>query len=614
MNTFSKSLAALLLAMTCLSALAEVPDRVGRIANVAGEVQFYSEGGQGWTMADLNAPVSSRNSLSTGPDGRAELRFGNAAATLGANTQLDVQVLDDESFKARVARGSVSFRFATLESGESFDVTASTARYKFLQPGRYRVDAEEASSSLSVLTGLANAILPSNDVVVGAGKTLRVNGASYQFAEARPSALDELAAQRDDALRTSQATRYVSPQMTGFEDLDANGRWDSDPDYGAVWYPTTYVSSDWVPYRDGRWSYVAPWGWTWIDAAPWGFAPFHYGRWVRIGSFWAWTPGTYTKRPSYAPALVGFIGGTPGASISLGVRPALSWYPLPPWETYRPAYPHHSRHLSNLNNFRLREAPSSGWKHVDNQKISVNQYHGRTEVPHAAFVESRRLGRADLAPTMRGSAPHANEQTTLPLPSTGRGHGEVGEIRPQQAQRQEPAERGRRSPGPGESTTHWPPTKQFEPPVTSAPGSSPTQPARWRGDDSRREPNAVRPELPPTPPEALPGVVKRPEAWQRGSGSVPGVESHSEPAPRQNRFDAGRLNARPEMHNAAPPVVTPSPMRVEPPATRQEPRMDFQSRSPARTAEPPHESKREQDKERPGGSERGRAQGEGRGR
>ena len=53
--------------------------------------------------------------------------------------------------------------------------------------------------------------------------------------------------------------------MPGGEDLAQYGSWSDSPDYGQVWYPQ--VAPDWVPYREGRWAYVAPWGWTWVDNA-----------------------------------------------------------------------------------------------------------------------------------------------------------------------------------------------------------------------------------------------------------------------------------------------------------------------------------------------------------
>src|SRR5204862_4667529 len=97
-----------------------------------------------------------------------------------------------------------------------------------------------------------------------------------------------------------RATAYVSPQMVGYADLDEYGTWQSTPEYGPVWYPTV-VAADWAPYRDGYWTNVGGFGFTWVDAAPWGYAPFHYGRWARVGGRWGWCPGTFVARPRWAP-------------------------------------------------------------------------------------------------------------------------------------------------------------------------------------------------------------------------------------------------------------------------------------------------------------------------
>ena len=123
--------------------------------------------------------------------------------------------------------------------------------------------------------------------------------------------------------------------MVGAAELDQYGTWSQVPEYGAVWYPTA-VEPDWAPYRNGYWADVGAWGPTWVDAAPWGYAPFHYGRWVFVGSRWGWCPGTYVARPLWAPALVGWTGG-PGWGISLNVGgPVFGWVPLAWGEPYRP--------------------------------------------------------------------------------------------------------------------------------------------------------------------------------------------------------------------------------------------------------------------------------------
>jgi hypothetical protein len=135
-------------------------------------------------------------------------------------------------------------------------------------------------------------------------------------------------------------SRYVNPEMTGAEALAGHGAWRVEPTVGAVWYPTT-VALDWAPYRYGRWVWVSPWGWTWIDDAPWGFAPFHYGRWLFLGGRWGWVPGPVAVRPCYAPALVGFYGragvAQAGWALSSGAD-VVGWFPLAPGEVYRPSY------------------------------------------------------------------------------------------------------------------------------------------------------------------------------------------------------------------------------------------------------------------------------------
>ena len=108
----------------------------------------------------------------------------------------------------------------------------------------------------------------------------------------------------------------------------------STRDYGPVWFPTDL---EWAPYRFGHWSWIAPWGWSWIDDQPWGFAPSHYGRWALIDEHWAWVPGGFVERPLYAPAVVAFLG-TPGVGLSSEDGATVAWFPLAPDEAYWPSY------------------------------------------------------------------------------------------------------------------------------------------------------------------------------------------------------------------------------------------------------------------------------------
>jgi hypothetical protein len=128
----------------------------------------------------------------------------------------------------------------------------------------------------------------------------------------------------------------VSPDISGAEDLGANGTWDYDPAYGNVWTPN--VPAAWAPYQNGQWAWQDYYGWTWIDYDPWGWAPFHYGSWYfRTGFGWSWFPGHPYERQWYRPARVGFFGfgGPYGPEFGFG---NIGWVALAPYEVFHPWY------------------------------------------------------------------------------------------------------------------------------------------------------------------------------------------------------------------------------------------------------------------------------------
>ena len=161
----------------------------------------------------------------------------------------------------------------------------------------------------------------------------------YEYVDApRLDEFDRWAIDRDRSYDNSVSARYVSPDVVGYQDLDANGTWRVDASYGNVWIPNR-VAAGWAPYRDGHWAWVDPWGWTWVDDAPWGFAVSHYGRWTNMSGTWGWVPGPVRSRAYYAPALVAFVGGSNfQLSISSGNVGGIAWFPLGPREVYRPSY------------------------------------------------------------------------------------------------------------------------------------------------------------------------------------------------------------------------------------------------------------------------------------
>ena len=389
-------------------AFADVPGRVGRIAFIQGDVQAYSETEPEWKVAYINQPITSRNSIFVGDTGRAEISVGSTTLAMEAGSQVDIQQLDDDTFDANVVRGRVSMRIRRLDASDAYNVAVPGASFALLRPGRYRIDSLDSTSGITVFEGQASVEAGREPVILQAFSALRVAvdsrdpNAPPQLLTAAPSpvALDDWVVGRENRFRNSQAERYVSPNMTGYEDLDANGRWAQEQDVGPIWYPTTYVQADWAPYRYGRWAYVAPWGYTWIDDAPWGFAPFHYGRWIEVGGRWGWTPGAYVSRPAYAPALVGFYGGSNfSASFSVGSGPAVGWYPLAPWERYSPHYQSNARYVTQVNNITIVNPPP---RFAERGGRDWNREHGGTVAPRDAFASQRSISRVAIAAPRSG--------------------------------------------------------------------------------------------------------------------------------------------------------------------------------------------------------------------
>ena len=223
---------------------------------------------------------------------------------------------------------------------------------------------------------------------------------------------DNFCQDRDRREDLSPSGRYVSRETPGYADLDANGTWRSDPQYGDVWVPNT-VPVGWSPYHYGHWVWIAPWGWTWVDDAPWGYAPFHYGRWAFVGGVWVWVPGPVVAvgvRPVYAPAMVAFVGG-PG----LGVGISVGWFPLGPREVFVPAYGVSAVYMTRVNvtNTVVTEVAIRGG--------GVGVVYANRAVPGAivavrgdAFVGGRPIG-AIAVRVSPGAVEHAEVMHAAPL-------------------------------------------------------------------------------------------------------------------------------------------------------------------------------------------------------
>src|SRR5580704_17221459 len=318
------------------------PTRVARISYVDGSVSFQP-GGQGdWGAAARNRPMTIGDKIWTDKDSRAELQTGVVSSHLGSMTALSFLNLDQAITQMRLAEGAINLRVKEVRQGDTYEVDTPNLVFTITQAGAFRIDVNDNgdNTGITVIRGAGTVTASGKTYDLQPGQRGIFNGTDDVVSTIAPQAppqdgLDKWANDRDLGEQNSVSQKYVPQDMPGTQDLDNNGTWSQDGQNGPIWYPAE-VSPNWAPYSNGYWSYVGPWGWTWVDYAPWGFAPFHYGRWGYIGNRWGWYPGPRIGVSIYGPAFVGFLGG--GVGFGFGGGFGVGWFPLGFGEPFHPWY------------------------------------------------------------------------------------------------------------------------------------------------------------------------------------------------------------------------------------------------------------------------------------
>ena len=415
------------------------PFRVARLNFVEGAVSFQPGGETDWAWATLNRPMTAGDSLWTGDRSRAEMHIGSTAIRVDGQTSVSFLNLDDRTVQIQLNSGTVDVRVRNLYGDDVFEVDTPNLAFTVLQRGDYRITVDPDGSFTTItlrdghgqITGGAQAFL------VDGGSQVQVSGTDYISYDIYDlpgrDSFDQWSRNRELREERSQSARYVSPELTGSEDLDQNGTWRTDRNLGPVWVPT-HVSREWAPYRDGHWAWVDPWGWTWVDDAPSGFVTSHYGRWAhvdndgRAGGGWAWVPphreanhDEREYRPVYSPALVTFVGDS-NSSRDFGSGGGVAWFALAPGEVYVPARQASPTYVTNVNitNTVVQQTTITN---VVNNNVRTTTYVNQnvagaiTAVPRATFVNAQPVARASVtvAPGSITAAPAVHSAPVAPI-------------------------------------------------------------------------------------------------------------------------------------------------------------------------------------------------------
>ena len=377
---------------------AQTNQGVGRISMIHGDVSTQRGDSGDWSAAVLNQPVLNGDKVSTGAGGRAEVQLDFAnILRLGSNAQANLANFTHDHIQVQLAQGLANYSVFNESEAEPEIDTPNVSVHPAHKDVNLRIEVRpDGDTIIIVRKGEAQISTPKGIAEVKEGQMATVRGAAeeaqYKISGAPDrDDWDRWNSDRDHMVHSAQSWNHTNRYYTGTEDLDANGRWENEPDYGDVWVPNE--PAGWVPYRDGNWVWEPYYGWTWVGGEPWGWAPYHYGRWMMYGSSWAWWPGPVWGagfyRPFWAPAYVSFFGFGGGFGLGFGVGfggwGGFGWLPIGPCDRFFPWWGGYGGRFGVVGFNRFGGLNRFG---------GIAPLHGGTRFSNVARINDPHIGRA----------------------------------------------------------------------------------------------------------------------------------------------------------------------------------------------------------------------------
>ncbi len=222
---------------------ADPPSRVARLGYLSGAVSFSPAGEDDWVQATINRPLTTGDRLWADSGARTEIQIGGAMVRMNGGTSVSVLNLDDQIAQLQLTQGALNVRVRHLEPNQIFEVDTPNVAFTLRQPGEYRieVDPDGVATTIVVRKGQGEVYGDDAAFVIDSRQSYRFMGTGLreyrQAATPRFDGFDRWSSDRDRRYDTSVSARYVSRDVVGYQDLDANGTWRVDAAYGNVWYP-----------------------------------------------------------------------------------------------------------------------------------------------------------------------------------------------------------------------------------------------------------------------------------------------------------------------------------------------------------------------------------------
>jgi hypothetical protein len=312
-----------------------------------GDVQVKTEDAKEWLPASINMPLTDSDQIWVPDNGRAEMFLRNGTIVrLDRNTFLEMPAPGDKQTRFYMGAGRV-YGNVIVEKGNAVILETPAASFLAHANSVFRIDvAENEDSTASVFQGELYADRGTGQMKIGAGERMVLKKDAQHPVLAKLLPADEWEQwnkQRDREFTkpgSGNATAYLPDELKPYSyDLNKNGQWVYEQEYGYVWTPTVIVVQNWAPYRIGRWAWMRG-DYVWISYEPWGWVPYHYGRWAFIGKRgWCWVP----PRRGFAYWGPGYVGWVHTPTY-------VSWVPLAPREVYygRGHYGPYSVNIKNV--------------------------------------------------------------------------------------------------------------------------------------------------------------------------------------------------------------------------------------------------------------------------